>query len=272
MNWIRALAGAVIVALFSTFPPVQAQTVPNPSYRCNNQTPYGVPQIANAQLVCRLGYVSMYDPVAKIPALVVYTLRPQTAVGCINNNPNFTMDRSVKNPASPQDYNASGFDRGHMTPDDDQSWNNQAKIDSYLMTNVSPQAPSFNRGVWKLLETSLRAWSLQYNKTYVIYVGAVYNMQDGRIGSGVVVPHAFWKMAVDTSTGEVTAWWFPHVAPYPNLGTDLTRYRISLANLQQQAGVRIPLPAGVRDVPVGRELRPDFGALTADKRTTCRVN
>jgi endonuclease G len=68
------------------------------------------------------------------------------------------------------------------------------------MTNMSPQAGSLNRGIWKLLETSVRGWVVQRNQSYTIYVGGVYDANDPKIGQGVVVPHGFYKIVVNNQT------------------------------------------------------------------------
>jgi endonuclease G len=52
------------------------------------------------------------------------------------------------------DYFASGFDRGHMTPNADRD--NPASIplnqETFLMSNMVPQAPNNNQGPWADLE------------------------------------------------------------------------------------------------------------------------
>ena len=100
-----------------------------------------------------------------------------------------------------------------MAPDGDLSWNQQVEYESFLMTNMTPQAGSFNRGIWKLLETSVRGWAVQKNQPYTIYVGAIYNAQDKKIGNGVVVPHGLYKIVINDTTKEVAGWKFPHVTP-----------------------------------------------------------
>jgi endonuclease G len=156
-----------------------------------------------------------------------------------------------------------------MAPEGDQSWNQQVEWESFLMTNMSPQAPSLNRGIWKLLETSFRGWTVQYNRPFTSIAGAVYSPENKTIGKGVVVPHAFFKVVIDDQTGMVAAWYFPHTPPYPNLGTDLTKYRVSITAIQKETRIIIPLPNNAQEVPIGKEWTVDFGALTNAKRIKC---
>jgi endonuclease G len=119
---------------------------------------------------------------------------------------------------------------------------------------MTPQAGSFNRGIWKLLETSVRGWTVQRNEDYTIYVGAIYNAQDKKIGNGVVVPHGLYKIVINNTTKEVAGWKFPHIAPYPNLGTDLTKFRSPIDLIQKESGVTFSLPAGAKELITGKDL------------------
>ena len=170
------------------------QRAPNPVQQCQAHAPYGFPQTQNVQPICRQAYLVGYDAQAKLPKFVTYELMPQNALGCVARTNAFAIDQSVPNGARPDDYAGTGFDKGHMSPDGDLSWDVQVEFESFLMTNMSPQAGSLNRGIWKLLETSVRGWAVQHNQSYTVYVGGVYNAQDKKIGNGVVVPHGFYKI------------------------------------------------------------------------------
>jgi endonuclease G len=249
------------------------QRAPNPIEQCQIHSPYGFPQTkTQIQPICRQGYLVGYDAQAKIPKFVTYELSPQNALGCIARSNAFTADQSIKNGPKPDDYTGTGYDKGHASPDGDQSWDQQVEYESFLMTNMFPQHGSLNRGIWKLLETSIRGWSSQLNNNFTIYIGAVYTDQNKKIGSGVVVPHGFYKIVINNNTKEIAGWAFPHQPPYPNLGNDLTRYRLPIAQIQQAAGVTYAFPNGSIEVQPGQEWKVDFGDLTNSKRKKCGVN
>jgi endonuclease G len=246
------------------------QLAPLPLLQCNNHTPYGFATV-KIQLIpiCRKGYLSAYDPTAKIPKYVSYTLQPQNALGCVDRSNAFVADASVPNGARPDDYIGTGYDKGHAAPDGDMSWDQQVEYESFLMTNMYPQAGSLNRGIWKLLETSIRDWTVERNQSYTIYVGAVYDNNDKKIGAGVVVPHGFYKIAVNNTTKEIAGWAFPHVAPYPNLGNDLTKFRLPISQIEGAAAVQFAFPKGAVELQPGKEWSADFGQLTKLKRDKC---
>ena len=247
------------------------QRAPLPPQACQAHSPYGFAQTARAtQPICREAYLVAYDAPVKIPAYVAYTLRPQNALGCFPRTNAFVADASLGGTgARPDDYAGTGYDKGHAAPDGDLSWSEIVEYESFLMTNMYPQHGSLNRGIWKLLETSVRGWAVQRNQPYTIFVGAFYGPGDEFIGKGVIVPHGFYKIVINNATKEVAGWTFPHVKPYQNLGNDLTKFRQPIANIMQQAGVKHALPPGAAELAPGKEWPVDYGALTNAKRARC---
>jgi endonuclease G, mitochondrial len=266
----KILTSLLMLVSINSFAWTQRQ--PEPIQNCAVHAPYGFPAANGVQPICRQAYLVGYDAAAKIPKFVTYELTPDHALGCVARTNAFAADQSIPNGPTPQDYVGTNYDKGHQSPDGDLSWDPQVEYESFLMTNMAPQAGSLNRGIWKLLETSVRGWVVQHNQNYTIYVGALYDNTDKKIGNGVVVPHAFYKIVINNQTNEVAAWLFPHVAPYPNLGNDLTKFRVGAGTIEQQAGVKFAFPPGAKELPIGQEWSVDFGKLTAAKKAKCGAN
>jgi endonuclease G, mitochondrial len=73
--------------------------------------------------------------------------------------------------------------------------------ESFMMSNISPQTPEFNRGIWKELETEVREWAKKEHKIIVV-TGPVFKDSKGSIGKEeVLVPGYFFKIIYD-ATGE----------------------------------------------------------------------
>jgi endonuclease G len=269
MKKLFAILFVVVSALASMQATAWNQRPPFPVQQCQAHAPYGFPQAQGVQPLCQQAYLVGYDAAAKLPRFVTYELLPQNALGCVARTNAFVANQFVPNGARPDDYAGTGYDKGHMAPDGDLSWDVQVEFESFLMTNMSPQAGSLNRGIWKLLETSVRGWTVQRNQSYTVYVGSLYNAQDKKIGNGVVVPHGFYKIVINNQTREIAGWGFPHVAPYPNLGNDLTKFRVPVADIMKQAGVTYAFPQGAVELAPGKEWPVDFGALTNAKRKKC---
>ena len=260
-------------AVFANLSHAWEQRAPLPLAACKVHAPYGFADTTRTvQPICREAYLVAYDAPVKIPAYVSYTLLPQNALGCWPRTNAFVADKSVPNGATPSDYAGTGYDKGHAAPDGDLSWSEIVEYESFLMTNMYPQHGSLNRGIWKLLETSIRGWTVQRNQSYTIYVGAMYGAGNDRIGNGVIVPHSFYKIVINNSTKEIAGWRFPHTKPYVNLGNDLTKFRAPIAQIQKEAGVSHEYPAGAKELAVGAEWKVDFGALTNAKRAKCGKN
>jgi len=247
------------------------QRAPLPVQACVVHSPYGFAQTQRtAQPICREAYLVAYDAPAKIPVYVAYTLLPQNALGCFPRTNAFVADQSLNGTgARPDDYAGTGYDKGHASPDGDLSWSQQVEYESFLMTNIYPQHGSLNRGIWKLLETSVRGWAVQQNQPFTIYVGALYGAGDTTIGNGVVVPHGFYKIVINNATHEIAGWGFPHKKPYVNLGNDLTKFRVPVADIMKQAGVQYKFPNNAKELQPGQEWAVNFGQLTAAKRAKC---
>lgn len=264
----KLLALLFVVASFSSY--AWEQRPPLPVDTCKVHSPYGFAQTQKpAGPICREAYLVAYDPAAKIPVYVAYTLLPQNALGCFPRTNAFVADASIPNGPRPDDYAGTGYDKGHAAPDGDLSWSQQVEYESFLMTNMYPQHGSLNRGIWKLLETSVRGWTVQLNQPFTIYVGALYGAGNERIGTGVVVPHGFYKIVVNNTTGAVAGWGFPHTKPYVNLGNDLTKFRVPIADIEKQAMVDFKFPANATELAPGQEWPVNYGALTNAKRAKC---
>lgn len=246
------------------------QRPPLPLQQCQIHSPYGFAQ-TQKQLVplCRVGYLSAYDPQAKIPGYVAYTLQPQNALGCFPRTNAFVADQAVQNGPRPDDYAGTGFDKGHLSPDGDLSWDQMVEYESFLMTNMYPQLGGLNRGIWKLLETSVRGWAVQLNSSFTIYVGGIYGPGDKTIGQGVVVPRAFYKIVINNNTKAAAGWLFPHQG---GQGNDLTKVRAPIAQIQQLANIQFKFPPNVQELQPGQEWPVDFGSLTRAKRAKCGAN
>ena len=104
-------------------------------------------------------YDLCYNFKYKLSKWTSYTLTDQMLKGKTLRTNNFKPDPHLANaelPATSNDYKYSGYDRGHLVPAGDMKVNLKAMNESFYMTNMAPQLPSFNRGVWKKLENQVR--------------------------------------------------------------------------------------------------------------------
>lgn len=249
------------------------QRPPFPVDQCHVFTPYGAitsNHPLDATLICRQGYFTLHDNVAKIPVWTIWGVSPKHVNGCVPRSNRFAADASLPadKRSTPQDYAGSGYDQGHIANDSHQSWDPQVELESFLMSNMTPQLPGLNRGIWKLLETSTGAWTFSTQHTMLVYAGPIYNVAtDRKIGKNSVdVPGAFYKIVIDMQTGATLAFIFPQAE---NQGNDLTRVQTTVAAVEQATGLRFGIPAGHNKAAKETIFPTDFKSVAQDKKKLC---
>lgn len=96
------------------------------------------------------------------------------------------------------DYSGSGYDRGHMVPSADRFANPQLNEQTFLMTNIVPQAGDLNQFPWNKLESYSRALARRGHTIYTI--AGVYGEKE-RLRGKVTVPTNCWKVIVALRRG-----------------------------------------------------------------------
>ena len=166
---------------------------------------YGVPSECDI-LIEREGYALGYKNDWKQAAWVMYRLtRDEVLSNEVQRTNIFTKDPCIDSYYStPFDYMFSGYDRGHLAPAADMGWSKKSMSESFYMSNISPQKPSFNRGIWSSLESWVRDVA-KCETNIVVVTGPVVVPDDmtNTIGSNkVVVPTAFYKVIYDETPPE----------------------------------------------------------------------
>ena len=137
-----------------------------------------------------------YDSVLLVPHTVEWMLSG-SCLGKSRREPSwrFAEDSRVPIPrACHDDYTHSGYDRGHMVPAADRSASTKAMRQTFLMTNVCPQAPALNRGAWKKIEDACRRYVRNGHQLRIV-ANSVFWQADTQLigGHHVAVPHGFVK-------------------------------------------------------------------------------
>lgn len=151
-------------------------------------------------------------------------------------------------------YTNTGFDRGHMCPASDRDYNDTEIKNTFVMTNIIPQAPYNNQQPWRLLEEYCRSLAEAGNELYIVTgpFGMGGSGSNGgttnTIASGKVrVPSAVWKVIVIipngtndisriTSSTRVIAVWLPNKQ---SVTTAWGSYRTTVDYIESQTGFNI---------------------------------
>ncbi len=223
-----------------------APALPAGLSRCTEHTRYGAPGLA-PELLCRAGYALSHDAVNKVPAWVAYHLTAGRMEGTVARTNDFRADPDLAPGERSElaDYRGSGFDRGHMAPARAMAWSRRAMSESFLLSNMAPQVGvGFNRGIWRVLEGLVRAWTRERGDLYVV-TGPIYP-DAGGAGAGrtigpnrVAVPTHFYKVIFDPVRVEALAF----ILPNAKLRTaDLPSYLTSVDEVERRTGLDF-LPA-----------------------------
>ena len=178
---------------------------------------------ANDQYLCKGNYAIHYRYDTKTAEYVVEHITLPTITGPAKRKDDFRPDPSIPKQHQSQlsDYAGQPFDRGHLAPGADNTQNDQAMSESFFLSNMVPQVPNHNRGIWKQLETAVRAWVQEGRDIYVVS-GTIYAPGYKTIGANRVgIPTHMWKVIVDRKNAKAIAFLFPN-APLPV--ADLPKY------------------------------------------------
>jgi endonuclease G, mitochondrial len=149
---------------------------------------------------------------------------------------NFREDKRIKTgSAALADYKGSGFDRGHLAPAADFSYSEFALSQSFFMSNMSPQNPSFNRGIWKKLEEQIRDWAIEHDHLYVI-TGPVLNNTFETIGANEVsIPDMYYKIVLDIDKPGIKAIAF--LMKNEKSGAELSSFAVTINEIESLTGL-----------------------------------
>lgn len=190
-----------------------------------------------AQIVQHTGYTLSYSEANEQASWVAYVLtKEHVEQRGIKRTNKFIEDPSVKTgSATNADYSHSGYDRGHLAPAADMGWSETTMKESFFFSNMSPQEPSFNRGIWKYLEEQVRAWAINNERIYIA-TGPVLTHDLQKIGpDGVSVPRYYYKVILDYTDPELKAIGF--ILPNQKSNLPLKHFAVSVDSVEHFTGV-----------------------------------
>ena len=162
-----------------------------------NQVPEEIFPDSKGELVRHTWFALSYSEDHEQAEWVAYELtRERLNANWAERPKTFRPDPGVRTEsATPRDYSGSGYDKGHLCPAADMAFDATAIDETFFMSNISPQFPAFNMGIWRELEELTRDWARRFKKIYVV-TGPVLTETDQKpIGfSKVTIPEAFYKV------------------------------------------------------------------------------
>ena len=103
------------------------------------------------------------------------------------------------------EYSGSGYDRGHLCPSADRT-DSVANNDAvFYMSNIMPQAPENNQGVWATFEGYCRTLAQSGNELLIICGPGGFGANHLTTSTHVFIPTNTWKIVVVVPAGNGTA-------------------------------------------------------------------
>ena len=185
-------------------------------------------------------YTVGYNTNTHQAAWVEYTLTPEQLLSTnrIHRTDDFRYDPLLTNSnvsiiVKPRMYDKSGYDKGHLCPAQDRAYSQEATSETFYMSNMSPQDPGFNRGIWKKLEDFTRDYVIASRHNVTVITGPVIFNKHFHMNTctNICVPNMYFKILLTEikirnfcTTNEMS-----FLIPNEKLNKDIMEYRVNTA-------------------------------------------
>lgn len=167
----------------------------------------GIPidqDISDDHLIERTQYVISYNKYKNVANWVSWNLDSSWYGDAPRYSGNFITDNSLPDSfykVKHSDYTNSGYDRGHMVRSEERTRTVEDNKASFLMTNILPQHPDLNRGVWLNLEYHCEYLCKKEKKKLFVIAGGVYHSEN-RVKNAAAIPDSCFKIIVVLNNNE----------------------------------------------------------------------
>ncbi len=206
----------------------------------------------------RAGYALSYDCTNRTALRYEYTLQKDT--GTAARPADYFLDPDLPRGCETQFTTSSysrieaGWDRGHLVTSNHMDANSGLIMRANYMSNIVPQASTFNQGIW--LDAENIAECYRDIAPVRVVGGVVYDDESNDYflsSHGIRTPDYFWKtvLTTDPTSGEMKAisWYIPN----SNFVSDLDSYIVSIKELEELVGSAM---VGIRVSEKVRTMKP----------------
>lgn len=185
-------------------------------------------------------YIISYNTETFCPNYVCWSLTKDRLRGNVKRTDDFYGDPTLNEDCRVEtsDYSGSGYDRGHMCPAGDNKNGDTVMRESFVMTNICPQANNLNRGDWNELESKCRDWVKKYGTLYIC-CGPIFDSKNPKkIGKRknlkISVPDRFFKVVLCLDDNPKAIGFV-----YPNNDTNkpMSSYAVSVDEVEKITGI-----------------------------------
>ncbi|MFN3426531.1 MAG: DNA/RNA non-specific endonuclease [Candidatus Thermochlorobacter sp.] len=256
----------VITPLDDTAPQTKAEPPPASAAasieaRIQKQIELGMPTGASPEYIIRRPqYVISYNRDLNVANWACWHVNAESFGPVPRFQGNFLTDNSLPTGfyrVTHQDYTGSGYDRGHIVRSQERTATREDNDATFYLTNILPQTPDLNQGVWNAFELYCEKLAKQQKELYLI-AGGTFDKNPPRLKGKVTIPKSTWKIVVVLERGQglkditkdtrVIAVDMPNINGVRN--DDWRKYRVSVAELERRTGLKFltAVPEEVRKV------------------------
>jgi len=176
------------------------------------------------------------------PEWVYYNLTVDETKDVIKRKDTFRSDPEIiTGSATNNDYLNSGYDKGHLANCDDFRFSEDAMNSTFLLSNMSPQLPQFNRhGAWRESEKYGEELAIKFNDIDII-TGPIFlsAKQIEYIGdkNKVAIPDGYFKIFYNQENDFLEC----YIIWQTDCAKKLNDYKTSLDIIQRMTGLIILL-------------------------------
>jgi endonuclease G len=196
-------------------------------------------------VIHRIGYTTAYDATTHTPRWVTYDIKSVSNPVSAKRPETFFPDPTIPSSdrVETREFSRTGFDRGHMAPNwaVSISYGREAQEQSFFLTNVSPQSPELNRGIWEELEKiEANDYARRYNGVATCD-GPIFTEADTKgigLNNRIRVPSSFFKIIVRRYNGnaDVLAFIFPQYGNGKGRA-EMERHLTTVQEIEKETGV-----------------------------------
>lgn len=184
-------------------------------------------------------YELCYIEDLEVSEYVYYKLLKENAIDdSTPRKDSFRVDQEIiTGSASSSDYTNTGFDRGHLANVDDFRYDTEAMKSTYLMTNIAPQTPAFNRGgAWRESEVTGEIYAVCYEYVEIITGPIFINKSMVFIGNKnkVAVSDGFFKIFYNKDAGLLEG----YIIYQGDCSGKLSNYSVPIEVIEDYTGLR----------------------------------
>lgn len=157
-------------------------------------------------LVVRPQYIASFNYKSGTPNWVSWNLNDEWFGDVERYDGNFMPDPMLPSKfyhPTHDDYTNSGYDRGHMVRSEERTKTPEDNRSTFYMTNILPQRPDLNRGVWLDFERYCETLCKDSLKQLFVIAGPIFSSAPRTtIGHNIAIPDSCFKIVVVLNRGQ----------------------------------------------------------------------